>query len=41
MFDDGQEIDIPCNFLAPVPPSKQDKVREIETGDRELYRKIE
>lgn len=29
LYDDGQEVDIPTSFLAPVPPVKNDKVKCI------------
>ena len=29
LYDDGQEIDVPCRYVEPVPPSKYDKVRQL------------
>ena len=26
-FSDGQEIDVPCHYVEPTPPKKNDKVR--------------
>lgn len=26
LYDDGQEVDVPCRYVEPTPPSKYDKV---------------
>ena len=27
LYDDGQEVDVPCRYVEPTPPNKYDKVR--------------
>jgi len=36
LYDDGQEVDVPCRYVEPTPPSKYDKVKGITGPSRGL-----
>ena len=39
LYDDGQEVDVPCRYVEPTPPSKYDKVWSYELWSR-LYSRM-
>ena len=41
MFPDGQEVDVPCQSVAPIPPKKNDKVLLKHTSNFLLQFKSE